>query len=459
MGRNPDIAVRLRNNDKKGWREPPFLRIEALWLPLCQSASDMLAGGNKLERNDLTKFIYLHKYCVFGKNCVTLQHKNRIMMSHHSLRFLSLIVCIACGQYLSFFSTPAIAANLKQSVVLVEPEFEEMRSFFSEYALPLSRLGFRGESRALMAYNRGISGSGFVVQRGDSLVLLTNRHVVGPTRQVSVTMQNGKQTTTFRHCPVVAVSPLTDMAMIALPDSSGLEPIPLSDTPMQDADEVWAAGFPALGDDPSWQITQGTVSNSELYREELLGRQQAAIQHTAPLDAGSSGGPLLRKNEAGDYSVVGINTWKAGYRDGVGIAIPLSAIRHFLLYGNEQEPKSDDERTEEWNRLIREDYVLASEALSADYLITRSAEDWAVVLEAMGYTNQQALLEIDRTEALDILRLVWAFDAMRFALAGGEKAHFDITWGDVQGQRKIVAITYPELTKKQYFEATKRIRK
>ena len=48
---------------------------------------------------------------------------------------------------------------------------------------------------------------------------------------------------------------------------------------------------------------------------------------------------------------------------------------------------------------------------------------------------------------------------MRFALAGGENAHFDITWGDMQGQRKIVAITYPELTKKQYIEATKRIRK
>lgn len=416
-------------------------------------------GRNNLEINGLARFIYLRKCCVFGKNCVTLQRKNSIIMSKYNSRLLFLIICIVCGQCLSLLASPIMAANLKQSVVLIEPEYAEMRSFFSEYALPLSRSGFRGESRALMAYNRGISGSGVVVQRGDSLVLFTNRHVVGPARQVAVIVQNGKQKTTFRHCPVVAVSPLTDMAMIALPDSSGLEPIPLSDTPVQDADEVWAAGFPALGDDPSWQITQGTVSNSELYREELLGRQQAAIQHTAPLDAGSSGGPLLRKNEAGDYSVVGINTWKAGYRDGVGIAIPLSAIQHFLLYGNEQEPKSDAERTAEWNQLIREDYVLASEALSVDYLMTRSAEDWTVVLECMGYTNQQALLEIDRTDALDILRLVWAFDAMRFALAGGENAHFDITWGNVQGQRKIVAITYPELTKKQYFEATKRIRK
>lgn len=30
-------------------------------------------GRNNLKINDLTKFIYPHKYCVFGKNCVTLQ--------------------------------------------------------------------------------------------------------------------------------------------------------------------------------------------------------------------------------------------------------------------------------------------------------------------------------------------------------------------------------------------------
>lgn len=156
---------------------------------------------------------------------------------------------------------------------------------------------------------------------------------------------------------------------------------------------------------------------------------------------------------------MGINTWKAGYRDGVGIAIPLDAIQHFLTNGNEQESKTDEGRTQEWNRLIREDYVLAAEALSVDYLMSRSAEDWDAVFEIMGYTNQKNLYDMDRVDILDILRLTWAFDAMRFATAGGDNAHFDIVWGDVQGRRQIVALTYPELTKKQYMQATKRIRK
>ena len=364
---------------------------------------------------------------------------------------IALIMCLLCSV--------CMAADLKKSVVLVEPEYEEMSEFFSSYALPLSRYGFRWESRTMMAYNNGVSGSGVVVQREDSLVLLTNRHVVGPAHTVTVRVQEGKRIRDLKHCPVVAISPLTDMAMVALPDSSGLVPLPLSDSAVNDADEVWAAGFPGLGGEPSWQVTQGVVSNGELYREELLGKQQAAIQHTAPIDAGSSGGPLLRKTDAEDYVIVGINTWKAGYRDGVGIAIPQDAIRHFLANGNEQESKTDAERTEEWNRLIREDYVLASEALSVDYLMSRSAEDWDAVFEIMGYTNQKNLYDMDRVDALDILRLTWAFDAMRFAMAGGEGAHFDIVWGDVQGRRQIVALTYPELTKRQYMQATKRIRK
>lgn len=362
-----------------------------------------------------------------------------------------LMMCLLCPV--------CMAEDLKKSVVWVEPEYEEMSEFFSSYALPLSRYGFRWESRTMMAFNHGVSGSGVVVQRGDSVVLLTNRHVVGPAHTVTIRVQEGKYMRDLKHCPVVAISPLTDMAMVALPDSSGLVPLPLSDSTVKDADEIWAAGFPGLGGEPSWQVTQGVVSNSELYREELLGKQQAAIQHTAPIDAGSSGGPLLRKTETGTYLVAGINTWKAGYREGVGIAIPPSAIQHFLANGNEQDTKTDEERTDEWNRLIREDYVLAAEALSIDYLMSRSAEDWEAVFEIMGYTNQKNLYDTDRTDVLDILRLTWAFDAMRFAMAGGENARFDIVWGDVQGQRQIVAMTYPELTKKQYMQATKRIRK
>ncbi len=364
---------------------------------------------------------------------------------------ISLVLCLLC---------PFVwAEDLKKSVVLVEPEYEEMSAFFSDYALPLSRMGFRWESRAMMALNSGVSGSGVVAQRGDSLVVMTNRHVVGFAHAVTVKVQDGKSWITYEHCPVMAVSPLTDIAMVSLPDSSDLVALPLCAVPVHDAEEVWAAGFPGLGDEPSWQVTKGIISNSELYREELLGRQQAAIQHTAPIDAGSSGGPLLRKDSADRFVVVGLNTWKAGYRDGVGIAIPLGTLQHFLQYGNEQEEKTDAMRTEEWNMLLREDYIQAAEALSVDYLMTRTAADWETVFEAMGYTNQKYLYDLDRTDVLDILRLTWAFDAMRFAMAGGENAHFDIVWGDVQGRRQIVELIYPELTKKQYMEATKRIRK
>lgn len=111
---------------------------------------------------------------VSAKISASRQETNRINTTKKMLvrRFpIVLIMCLLCSI--------CMAEDLKKSVVLVEPEYEDMSDFFSSYALPLSRYGFRWESRTMMAYNNGVSGSGVVVQRGDTLVLLTNRHVVG----------------------------------------------------------------------------------------------------------------------------------------------------------------------------------------------------------------------------------------------------------------------------------------
>ena len=53
------------------------------------------------------------------------------------------------------------------------------------------------------------------------------------------------------------------------------------------------------------------------------------IQHSAQVDYGNSGGPLLISS--GDkYLVVGINTWKAAYRDSVNFAIPAAQIKKMI---------------------------------------------------------------------------------------------------------------------------------
>jgi len=115
---------------------------------------------------------------------------------------------------------------------------------------------------------------------------------------------------------------------------------------------VWSAGFPGLGSDPMWQLGKGTVTNARAKIKELLSPDiSTLIQHSAQVDAGNSGGPLLTadsKSEAG-YSVIGINTWKATYRESTNFSIPASIIKSFVQRNIAGEKKQNiDERVKQF---------------------------------------------------------------------------------------------------------------
>lgn len=88
-----------------------------------------------------------------------------------------------------------------------------------------------------------------------------------------------------------------------------------------------------MEDRPSWQFGQGIVSNANALIKSLTNSKELPlIQHTAQVDAGSSGGPLLIRDEqaATGYTVIGINTWKAAGRENTNFAIPARAIDDLL---------------------------------------------------------------------------------------------------------------------------------
>ena len=167
----------------------------------------------------------------------------------------------------------------------------------------------------------GSFGSGFLVvhrnSHGTRSFIVTNRHVVEGAPDAEITFGDG---TTYKNCEIVFASPTADLAVIALPDSAtqaypvGLRPAAASPTERL---TVIASGFPAVGGTPSYQVTEGKVSNAHfsLLKEDLL-------QHTAAIDPGSSGGPLT--NEAGE--VVGANVAFIRTRSSMFLAVPASAI-------------------------------------------------------------------------------------------------------------------------------------
>lgn len=242
---------------------------------------------------------------------------------------------------LLIFAVTLHAQGLRQSVCIVYPTYSAQDStLMAAYADDYHIAGLVSRAEMLNSYVKGTFGSGVVIQHDNKLFVLTNRHVVGYATEAKIVFQQRKKNLTYAHCPVYSSDMNADLAVIELPATAATEcaPLPLEQQSVTDGEDITAVGFPGLAGKASWQLSRGTISNSSL---ELEQNQPPYIQHTAPIDPGSSGGPLLRKS-GNTYSLIGINTLKAFYRDRVGIAIAVPQIQAFLA--TLSEPNTSDQQ-------------------------------------------------------------------------------------------------------------------
>ncbi|MGC4000749.1 MAG: serine protease [Anaeromyxobacter sp.] len=197
-------------------------------------------------------------------------------------------------------------------------------------------------------------GSGFVVVRrmqepsgAFRHFIVTNRHVVELANSVTVAFQGESQE---YELPVVYVDPSYDLALLSLDVESldaalvtRLAPLgfDFEATPATDQQPVVASGYPAIGQEPSYQVSRGYVSN-ERFEIAEGGRALRYVQHTAPIDPGSSGGPLT--TESG--KLLGINTMKVRRRENVGLAVPAPVVERAI----ENAIRSESERQKPGDR-------------------------------------------------------------------------------------------------------------
>ena len=296
-----------------------------------------------------------------------------MMNSEIMKKSISLIILLVLSMCVS-------AQGLRHSVCIVYPEYTESeKSQLGDYSLHAARIGLRTLSRTLSAYKSdNVFGSGVLIDYNGRKLVLTNRHVTGYAQTVNIIFQLNNQTIRYEHCPVLSHSMTNDLAIIKLPESCKQIPLDIATNEVEDGSDISAAGFPSLGNKPSWQLTRGSVSNAQLDMSEF-GSQGFAIQHTASIDPGSSGGPLLMKKE-GKYHILGINTWKASYREGVGIAIAATDIQNFL---------SSLETPITHNQHLLEE------------LKDISGEEWAYMLRHLPDSTQHFINEMDWNMPLD----------------------------------------------------------
>lgn len=169
-------------------------------------------------------------------------------------------------------------------------------------------------------------GSGFII-REDGYII-TNNHVVQGEVDISVTiyktLSDGQiDKKVYEKVKLVAMNPVVDLALLKI-DEKELGDDKLQKVHLGKIEEVsvgqtvFAVGSPQ-GMERS--VSQGIVSIKNRAANGMV-----YIQTTTALNPGNSGGPLF--NSKGE--VVGVNSWKRLFSEGLNFAIPIDYVKHFI---------------------------------------------------------------------------------------------------------------------------------
>lgn len=171
----------------------------------------------------------------------------------------------------------------------------------------------------LVMRDDGGHGSGFVVEPG---YLVTNRHVIEGADELSIWWGEDKEVQVWNYSPTI------DLAILKLPEDVDASACQWFDSEqLEIAEELYTFGWPNAPSGDS-TVTKGIYSRTNRYEDET-----EDIQTDAPINPGSSGGPLV--NVCG---VVGINTLRLDWSDeqiprvieGMGFAISSNSIHQVV---------------------------------------------------------------------------------------------------------------------------------
>ncbi len=174
-------------------------------------------------------------------------------------------------------------------------------------------------------------GSGIVMSENG--LILTNTHLLEDCDSVEVTLADGRSFDAL----LVGADATSDIAVLKI-DAKGLKPARFADSAtLRVGDRVCAIGNP-LGEEFNLTLTEGIVSGLDRSVGQY-GRNVTAIQNTAAINEGNSGGALL--NMYGQ--VVGVTNMKMSAPmgevsiEGMGLAVPSALAKSvadsLILYG------------------------------------------------------------------------------------------------------------------------------
>ena len=241
-------------------------------------------------------------------------------------------LAITVGFYSSLVTKPllsAVSATTTNTNLEIKEQADTLLAQRTEEQIRIQVYQQASPAVVMIKTPKGFTGSGFIISQ-DGLVL-TNAHVIENAEDtVKVLLADGRE--------VVAEiegfeSKGADLAAIRILGVSNLPTLQLASfDSLQIGQSVYAIGSPHQLQN---SYTDGIISNLDSRRRE--------IQHSAPINSGNSGGPLLNSKA----EVIGVNTRielsdvidpKTGKRIGVsrgnvgiGFAISTETVEPFLV--------------------------------------------------------------------------------------------------------------------------------
>jgi serine protease Do len=267
------------------------------------------------------------------------------MNKRFSLAFVMffLVIAFSFGQ----------AGALRDYVGLISIHYHpDVVSYMGKFKETFEKKGYPNVAKAIDNYLKGLSGTGFVYVAADgTCYVLTNEHVVAQSESLSITFekQDGSKTI-YDRLKVLYVDEEKDLAILVF--DAGIKPFPrglsFNTRAVDEGVDVFAAGFPGLGNTVIWQFSRGNISNASVRLPKSIDSEETIgpyIQHTAQIDPGNSGGPLLVAVQGvpTGYAVAGINTLSVRYRQAANYAIPVDQVRTFIDTALSKQPVNERE--------------------------------------------------------------------------------------------------------------------
>jgi len=233
------------------------------------------------------------------------------------------------------------ASALRDYVGLINQTYHPgIVSYFEKAKKEYEKQGEKEAAKFIDIILGAAFGSGFLYNDAKgNLYVITNNHVISHAHTISITFERADGTSKkIENLKLIATDVDADLAILVLP--AGEKPFApsglsfLSRT-VDEGEDAYSAGFPGIGITPIWQFGRGMISNASvkfpksITDETIMGPY---IQHTAQVDSGNSGGPLLvaQRNAPSGYAVAGVNTLSGTRRQAANYAIPLITLQPFI---------------------------------------------------------------------------------------------------------------------------------